>query len=399
MKSLKIVIADDEPLNLMLCTEIFRNSEYTILTAMDGQEAIELAEREIPNLVILDWNMPRMDGMEALIHLKNNEKTTHIPVIMITGIMVLPENLKSALETGAVDFIRKPFDRTELKSRVRSMMLLSQTLNELREKYAIIAQKNRFINSLIESLPHPMVYYSAEGEIIGSNQLFAQIAGQEEVAGKNMYNLMPNTEFMQARDKEMIESGKGAAYENTFGNPERNFFVSKSIFSNEQGQTEGILSVMTDITDLKKAHDEIIDNKKREIASNALRLIQMSEMNIHIISELEKIVEHADNTGKGIIRSLINHFNANTGENLWSEFEMRFSSVNESFYISLQEKFPDLTPNEKKLCALLKLNLSSKDIAAITSQNPQSIDVARYRLRKKLNLLSEENLVDFLMRI
>jgi DNA-binding CsgD family transcriptional regulator len=61
--------------------------------------------------------------------------------------------------------------------------------------------------------------------------------------------------------------------------------------------------------------------------------------------------------------------------------------------------FPDLTTGEKKMCALLRLNLSSKDIASITFQNPQSVDMARYRLRKKMDLKKEENLIDFLMSI
>ena len=78
---------------------------------------------------------------------------------------------------------------------------------------------------------------------------------------------------------------------------------------------------------------------------------------------------------------------------------MRFEQVYEVFYKRLMEQFPDLTPGERKLCALLRLNVSSKDIAAITFQNPQSVDMARYRLRKKLNLTGEDNLVDFLTKI
>jgi DNA-binding CsgD family transcriptional regulator len=65
----------------------------------------------------------------------------------------------------------------------------------------------------------------------------------------------------------------------------------------------------------------------------------------------------------------------------------------------LLDQFPALTPNERKLCALLRSGLSSKDIAILTFQNPQSVDVARYRLRKKLNMANEENLSDFLLSI
>jgi DNA-binding CsgD family transcriptional regulator len=89
----------------------------------------------------------------------------------------------------------------------------------------------------------------------------------------------------------------------------------------------------------------------------------------------------------------------NMSEQIWNDFETRFENAFDSFYTALLEKFPGLTPNERKLCALLRSGLSSKDIAMLTFQNPQSVDVARYRLRKKLNLVNDENLIDFLLRI
>jgi CheY-like chemotaxis protein len=154
MKRPKILIADDESLNLLLYSEIFKNSGYDIVTAQDGLEAIQLVDSESPDLIILDWNMPRMDGLMALKSIKENPKTSIIPVIMITGIMTASENLVNALDAGAVDFIRKPFDRIELKSRVKSMLLLSRTMSELEDKFKEIDQNNRFINTLIDSLPN-----------------------------------------------------------------------------------------------------------------------------------------------------------------------------------------------------------------------------------------------------
>jgi len=276
----KILIVDDEPFNIDLFSEMLKHPDYEIVSASDGTEAIEVAKAESPDLIILDWNMPRLDGLEALKHIKQIDLLKDIPVIMITGIMTSSENLTAAMHEGAIDFIRKPFEKIEFQARVRSMLLLSKS-----------------------------------------------------------------------------------------------------------------------ISDIKKAHEEKIENKKRELASSALRLIQITELNNRMIADLNDITEHTNKKGKELVRSIINQFGIHSGENVWNEFETRFENVYETFYQQLNQRFPDLTTGEKKLCALLRLSLSTKDIAAITFQNPQSIDVARYRLRKKLNLGQDENLVDFLMKI
>ena len=86
-------------------------------------------------------------------------------------------------------------------------------------------------------------------------------------------------------------------------------------------------------------------------------------------------------------------------DEIWEEFEVRFKQVYSTFYEKLRIDFPDLTPSELKLCALLRLNLSTKEICELSGQRPSSLDVARYRLRKKLGLSnSPVNLVTFLSK-
>ena len=80
----------------------------------------------------------------------------------------------------------------------------------------------------------------------------------------------------------------------------------------------------------------------------------------------------------------------------WEEFEVRFQEVYTGFYKNLRERYPDLTNNEVRLCAFFKLNMTTKEIAAITYQSLNSIKVARYRLRKKLDISKEENMTAFL---
>ncbi len=340
--------------------------------------------------------MPVLNGLDALIELKNNPSANRIPVIMITGIMTSSQNLKTAIEAGAIDFLRKPFDRIEILARVKSIL-------ELQEKYRIIEENNLFIHSLMESITHPLVYYNLEGVILGFNRQFEDCVQthDENIKDLQIYQLWKKAGNMihQIKDRELIQTKKIISYESKCGLNDREMIFSKSLYYNSAYEPEGILCIMTDITEIKQMHNEIIDSKKRELAASALRLIHISEMNNSLINELVGISNLTDKKGHDLINNLIKKFSINYGENIWQEFEMRFENVYESFYQTLNQLFPDLSPSEKKLCALLKLNLSSKEIAALTFQNSQSIDMARYRLRKKLKLNPNDNLIDFLMNL
>ena len=88
-----------------------------------------------------------------------------------------------------------------------------------------------------------------------------------------------------------------------------------------------------------------------------------------------------------------------TSKDTWDEFEVRFKEVHANFYNRLSNEFPDLTAQELRLCAFLRLNMTNKEIAAITYQSLDSLKTARYRLRKKLGLDRDENLVAFFTKI
>ena len=87
---------------------------------------------------------------------------------------------------------------------------------------------------------------------------------------------------------------------------------------------------------------------------------------------------------------MIRKLSLSVNENAWNEFELRFERVHTGFFKTLNEKFPNLSPNEKRLCAYLKLNMSSKEIANLTHTTVGSVEQARFRLRKKLGLHSSD---------
>jgi DNA-binding CsgD family transcriptional regulator len=106
-----------------------------------------------------------------------------------------------------------------------------------------------------------------------------------------------------------------------------------------------------------------------------------------------------DNKALKKIRSIKSLIKQEEVSNFSTEFEEKFSEINDTFYKRLNLKHPGLTPNDMKLCAFLRLNLSTKEICAITYQTPNAIDVARHRLRKKLGLGQSGNLVAELKKI
>lgn len=197
---------------------------------------------------------------------------------MATGKMTTVENLKTALEAGANDFIRKPFDNIEIIARVKSMI-------ELNIEYK--------------------------------------------------RNIALEKEIMQQRINAM--------------------------------------------------NDELERNKKA-LTSTTLKLIQNSELNIKQMEDLMVVKKISSDEVKRIINQVICRYVSNSKQKNWEEFEILFEKVHKSFYDKLSEKFPDISANERKLCAFIKLNMNTKDISAITFQSEETLKKAKYRLRKKLQI-------------
>ncbi|HNP98308.1 MAG TPA: LuxR C-terminal-related transcriptional regulator, partial [Bacteroidia bacterium] len=82
-----------------------------------------------------------------------------------------------------------------------------------------------------------------------------------------------------------------------------------------------------------------------------------------------------------------------------ADFNVQFESINKNFYERIRQAYPDISPNDLKVCALIKLNLSIKEMAGILNISPDSVKTARYRLRKKLQLNSEDNLTEFILKL
>lgn len=127
MKKKKILIVDDQvEIIRYMATHLAVDPRYEVINANDGELAYTLAEEKLPDLIIMDWDMPVMNGLETTRKLKHNQVTFDIPVIIATGRMTTSEDLSIALEAGAIDYIRKPIDFVELNARINTAFRIKE---------------------------------------------------------------------------------------------------------------------------------------------------------------------------------------------------------------------------------------------------------------------------------
>lgn len=144
-----------------------------------------------------------------------------------------------------------------------------------------------------------------------------------------------------------------------------------------------------------KANRELLEIKNRELAASALKLFEKDKF----LQELKaRVAEKKESISLQEINHLLRTVTIGNS-NAWKIFEAQFISVNSTFYEELQANYPDLTQGEKRLCTLIKLKLTSKEIAGLMRISVDSVHKSRYRLRKKLNLDRDTDLTDFMAAI
>ncbi|GAB1359365.1 hypothetical protein MASR1M31_11480 [Porphyromonadaceae bacterium] len=150
--------------------------------------------------------------------------------------------------------------------------------------------------------------------------------------------------------------------------------------------------------ELEEANAELERNQKA-MTSATLKLIQTAERDARCIKILENVEKNICPEVRDEVKSLVFDYKSQAYNSNWEEFEILFQKVHASFYTSLNEHFPMLTQNERKLCVFLKLNMSNKQIAQITFQTEEALKKARQRLRKKLEIERDTNLGSFIQNI
>lgn len=147
----KIMIADDIPDNVTLLSRYMKNEGFECTTAQNGVEVLQKARSEMPDLILLDLNMPEKDGLTALKELRADSDIRHIPVIILTAAHPNPGEIQHGLNLGADDYVTKPFDRRELMARIRTKLRARETEDKI-QKIAeeTILRQNRLLTAAAE---------------------------------------------------------------------------------------------------------------------------------------------------------------------------------------------------------------------------------------------------------
>ncbi|MBL7473975.1 triple tyrosine motif-containing protein [Robertkochia sediminum] len=139
-----------------------------------------------------------------------------------------------------------------------------------------------------------------------------------------------------------------------------------------------------------------VDSKSKELAASTMSVIRKNEFLIEIRDRLKKL----NGNGEKQIRAIISSINKDIDEeDNWSMFEEAFNNTDKDFLKRIKEVHPKLTPNDLRLCAYLRLNLSSKEIAPLLNISVRSVEIKRYRLRKKMDLAHETGLVEYILSV
>lgn len=142
-------------------------------------------------------------------------------------------------------------------------------------------------------------------------------------------------------------------------------------------------------------------HKEKELANSTLMIIQKNEILNKLVHDLNRVKSAlTDEQHKTQLNSTIKKIGREIdNEKQWQVFNTHVEQVHEQLFMKLKEKFPDLTPRELSLCAYLRMNISSKEIATLMNISTRGVEISRYRIRKKLGLDRNGNLTDFMMKL
>jgi DNA-binding response OmpR family regulator len=126
MDTKKVLIVDDQPGNVFLLQDRLNREGFKVITAYDGTSGIKVAKDQYPDIILLDVMMPGIDGFEVCREISSHKDTQHIPIILVTALNS-SEDTQKGFDSGAFDFIKKPFNKIELLSRVKAALRFTET--------------------------------------------------------------------------------------------------------------------------------------------------------------------------------------------------------------------------------------------------------------------------------
>jgi len=331
----KVLYVDDELDNLNVFRMTF-DTYYDIYTAISAKQGLQLLKEYDFSMVISDERMPTMTGVEFLKLVKN--KYPFVTRVILTGYSDM-SSIVAAINKGRIyHYLTKPWDESQLKSVIDNAI----------KQHDLIIENQTLITNL----------KSANDKLEMHNRSL------EDTVRERMAEILEQQKKIQEVRQNVIEM---------------ELLSMKKQKENLQNEIEIINKKLTTLSLQKIQKNKLMTELKEE-----LRYI------------LDKVDESYSTKIQQTIRFIVTTINT---ERDWQDFKLYFEEVHAEFYSTLKQRFHLLTPNEIHLCALLRLNMNIKQASQILGIAPDSVKMARYRLRKKMGLSNEVNLIEFLMEI
>jgi len=256
-----ILIVDDRPENLLVLKAVLEDSpDYKITTASSGREAIEVVKQVDFALILLDIQMPVMDGYETAVEIKKLERGKNVPIVMVTAIFREDPHILKGYAVGAIDYIGKPFNTDILKAKVSvytNLYLKSRQNAYLQEAERLLREEGN-ARTILEAMPIGVVVVDRYGAIQQLNQEARQIWGVGTAAlgdYKDFSGWWPNTgraiqpdEWAIARAIDKGETTLCEIIQVECFDRTKKTVLNSAIPLGNQGQTTGAVDIMQDIS-------------------------------------------------------------------------------------------------------------------------------------------------------
>jgi len=256
----KVLVVDDVSKNIQVLAGVLGSHNYVVSAAMNGQQALLIAEKVLPDLILLDVTMPEIDGFEVCKRLKANPSTKHIPIIFLTA-RTETEDIVKGFQFGAVDYVTKPFQSEELLTRVRTHIDLKIKTEELVTMNQLLSQREEKYRGLYHSSIDAIILINMDYKIMDANPGAIEMSGYtlDELKSMSIWELS-SAEFkekiIQHAKSKMISHGYTDHYEKDMIKKDGLQIPVESrawIARDDHGNIVGIWELTKDITYRKRS--------------------------------------------------------------------------------------------------------------------------------------------------
>jgi len=264
----KILIVDDEEHLLLIYKKLLLTAGYQVFTAQNGTEAIEMAKKHRPQLVLLDVILPDISGIEVLKTLKKQPETQHCFVVLISSKLISSEDRSLGLETGADDYLLKPIQNRELVARVDSF---------IRHKTAIdkLIKSEEHFRVTLDSIGDAVIATDTEGRITRMNPVAESLTGWQlaDIQGKPLQDVFHIVNAITGEEaenpvNEVLKTGGLVGLANhtkLISKNGKEFQISDSAapIKNDNGNVIGVVLVFRDVTEEYHVRQQLKENEER----------------------------------------------------------------------------------------------------------------------------------------